>query len=78
MRGAFVDQGRLFSYTSPEARVPAQGWKRGYNQVRPHGSLGYRTPAEFGGSCPRADSASLRRPGGTTATVDPTLTAPGT
>jgi len=23
MRGAFVDQGRLFSYISPEARVPA-------------------------------------------------------
>ena len=22
MRGAFVDQGRLFSYISPEARVP--------------------------------------------------------
>jgi hypothetical protein len=23
MRGGFVDQGRLFSYVSPEARVPA-------------------------------------------------------
>ena len=23
MRGAFLDQGRLFSYISPEARVPA-------------------------------------------------------
>ena len=23
MRGGFVDQGRLFSYISPEARVPA-------------------------------------------------------
>ena len=24
MRGAFVDQGRLFSYVSPEARVPSK------------------------------------------------------
>jgi transposase len=23
MRGAFLDQGRLFSYVSPEARIPA-------------------------------------------------------
>ena len=40
-----------------EARVLGQAWKREYNQVRPHSSLGYRTPAEFGASCPRADSA---------------------
>ena len=40
-----------------EARVLGQEWKREYNQVRPHSSLGYRTPAEFGASCPRADSA---------------------
>jgi len=61
-----------------EARVLAREWKREYNQVRPHSSLGYRTPAEFGASCPRADSAELRRPEGTTVTIDPTLTAPGT
>jgi putative transposase len=40
-----------------EARVLGKEWKRGYNYERPHSSLGYRTPAEFGERCPRADSA---------------------
>jgi transposase InsO family protein len=40
-----------------EARVLAKEWKREYNHVRPHSSLGYRTPAEVGESRPRADSA---------------------
>ncbi len=40
-----------------EARVLGKEWKRGYNHERPHSSLGYRTPAEFGEMCPRADSA---------------------
>jgi putative transposase len=40
-----------------EARVLGSEWRRGYNHERPHGSLGYRTPAEFGALCPRADSA---------------------
>jgi len=30
-----------------EARVLIENWRRHYNQVRPHSSLGYRTPAEF-------------------------------
>jgi putative transposase len=61
-----------------EARVLGKAWKQEYNHVRPHGSLGYRTPAEFGASRPRANSAALRRPEDTTVMVDPTLTAPGT
>lgn len=61
-----------------EARVLAKEWRREYNQFRPHSSLGYRTPAEYGEMCPRADSASLRRPEDTTVTVEPTLTTPGT
>jgi transposase InsO family protein len=61
-----------------EARVLGKEWKHEYNHVRPHSALGYRTPAEFGASCPRANSAALRRPEDTTVTVDPTLTAPGT
>jgi putative transposase len=61
-----------------EARVLAKEWKQDYNQVRPHSSLGYRTPAEFGAMAPRADSAALRRPEELSVTVDPTLTAPGT
>jgi transposase InsO family protein len=40
-----------------EAQVLGKEWKREYNQERPHSSLGYRTPAEFGAMCPRADSA---------------------
>jgi transposase InsO family protein len=40
-----------------EAQVLGKEWKRGYNHERPHSSLGYRTPAEFGAMCPRADSA---------------------
>jgi putative transposase len=40
-----------------EARVLGRQWRQQYNEVRPHSSLGYRTPAEFGEVCPRADSA---------------------
>jgi putative transposase len=61
-----------------EAKVLAREWRQDYNQVRPHSSLGYRTPAEFGEMCPRPDSAALRRDEDTSVTVDPTLTAPGT
>lgn len=61
-----------------EAKVLGKAWKQEYNHVRPHSALGYRTPAEYGEVCPRADSAALRRPEDTPVTVDPTLTAPGT
>ena len=30
-----------------EARVVIEEWRRHYNEVRPHSSLGYRTPLEF-------------------------------
>jgi putative transposase len=61
-----------------EAKVLAKEWRHEYNHVRPHSSLGYRTPAEFGEMCPRPDSAALRRVEDTSVTVNPTLTAPGT
>ena len=32
-------------YTLKEAQSLVQGWRREYNQVRPHSSLGYRPPA---------------------------------
>ena len=44
-----------------EARVLGKEWKRAYNEERPHSSLGYRTPAEFGATCPRADTAAQSR-----------------
>ena len=36
-----------------EAKVLAKEWRRKYNHVRPHSSLGYRTPAEYGAMFPR-------------------------
>lgn len=45
-----------------EARVVLESWRREYNEIRPHSSLGDRTPAEFA-ACPRgADFATLRQP----------------
>src|SRR5690242_4011441 len=61
-----------------EAQVLAKEWRQEYNHVRPHSSLGYRTPAEFREMCPRPDSAALRRAEDTSVMVDSTLTAPGT
>ncbi|RPJ45760.1 MAG: transposase, partial [Candidatus Latescibacterota bacterium] len=45
--GKFRDEllnGEIF-YTIPEARVLIERWRRHYNTVRPHSSLGYRPPA---------------------------------
>ena len=36
--------GEIF-YTLKEAESLVQGWRREYNQVRPHSSLGYQPPA---------------------------------
>ena len=36
--------GEIF-YTLKEAQSLVQGWRREYNQVRPHSSWGYRPPA---------------------------------
>ena len=36
--------GEMF-YTLREARVVIESWRRHYNRVRPHASLGYRAPA---------------------------------
>jgi transposase InsO family protein len=55
LRDEFLEREEFASLL--EARVLSQEWRREYNEVRPHSSLGYRTPAEFGEMCPRADSA---------------------
>jgi putative transposase len=34
-----------------DARVKITDWRKEYNEVRPHSSLDYRTPAEFARSC---------------------------
>ncbi len=36
---------REIFYTLTEAQVLVRRWRRQYNQVRPHSSLGYRPPA---------------------------------
>jgi transposase InsO family protein len=36
--------GEIF-YTLAEARILIEAWRRHYNTVRPHSSLGYRPPA---------------------------------
>ena len=38
---------REIFYTLTECRVVVNDWKRKYNQVRPHRSLGMQTPLEF-------------------------------
>jgi putative transposase len=52
-----------------EAAVLGAEWRRAYNHDRPHSSLGYRTPAEFGASCPRCGGAKRSRTGDTKVTV---------
>jgi putative transposase len=37
-------KGEIF-YTLEEAKVIIESWRRHYNTVRPHSSLGYRPPA---------------------------------
>jgi len=36
--------GEIF-YTLKEAKIVIESWRRHYNAVRPHASLGYRAPA---------------------------------
>jgi transposase InsO family protein len=43
MRDELLD--REIFYTLAEAKVLIERWRREYNQVRPHSSLGYRPPA---------------------------------
>ena len=43
LRDEFLN-GEIF-YTLQEAKVRIEAWRRQYNTVRPHSSLGYRPPA---------------------------------
>jgi transposase InsO family protein len=56
MRDEFLN-GEIF-YSIKELRVLAERWRKHYNTVRPHSSLGYRPPA------PEAWLASTARPQG--------------
>jgi putative transposase len=50
-----------------EAKVVIETWRQHYNQVRPHSSLGYLTPAEFAGKLKEQDAASEQATGRTAA-----------
>ena len=49
--------GEIF-YTLSEARVLIEAWRRHYNTVRPHSSLGYRPPAPETATSPLPPSGS--------------------
>jgi putative transposase len=51
--GKFRDEclGMEWFRTRIEAKVMIELWRRHYNEVRPHSSLGKQTPAAFGKSC---------------------------
>ena len=56
--------GEIF-YTMKEAKVVIEGWRRHYNTLRPHSSLGYKPPApEQYGPSPARLSFRLRIAGG--------------
>src|SRR3954452_17850010 len=74
--GKFRDQHLLLQWfrNRADAKVSIEEWRRHYNEVRPHSSLGYRTPLEFKATCvatttegrspaspPRADHEEPRR-----------------
>ena len=62
--GKFRDEllnGEIF-YTLREARVLIEAWRRHYNTIRPHSSLGYRPPAPETIASVEACSAALRSP----------------
>jgi len=69
VRDEFLEREEFESVS--DARSKAKWWRREYNRVRPHGSLSYKTPAEFSAECDhklgeRSDKkTNLSPPGGT-------------
>jgi transposase InsO family protein len=59
LRDELLD-GEIF-YTLAEAKVLIEAWRRHYNTIRPHSSLGYRPPAPEAATppVPPSGSASL-------------------
>jgi transposase InsO family protein len=55
LRDEFLN-GREFESVA-DAQAQADGWRREYNTVRPHSSLGYQTPKEFSVKCDAASRA---------------------
>jgi putative transposase len=66
-------EGEIF-YTLEEARVIIENWRRHYNEVRPHSSLGYKPPApEVLISTRPAAQAESAPPGAQSLAIRPTI-----
>ena len=52
-RGKFRDECLSLEWfrSRAEAKIIIEAWRRHYNEVRPHSSLGYLTPNEFAAQC---------------------------
>jgi transposase InsO family protein len=65
--------GEIF-YTLEEARIIIESWRRHYNEVRPHSSLGYKPPAPEAFNPPRpAAQLQSAQPGATSLALQPVL-----
>lgn len=59
VRDEFLEREEFESVS--DARGKARWWRREYNRVRPHGSLSYKTPAEFSAECDRGEEKEARK-----------------
>ena len=59
-----------------EAKVMIESWRRHYNEVRPHSSLGYLTPAAFAAGSKTQSAASRMQRAGSLRYVGPPRPAP--
>jgi transposase InsO family protein len=64
LRDEFLDREVFASLL--EAKVVTEDWRIEYNEVRPHGALGYKTPKAYAAaSCSQAATKQGARPGST-------------
>ena len=59
LRAEFLDAHWFLDLS--EAQQGLEEWRKEYNEVRPHSSLGDRTPAEFLAGCPKQEEEEARR-----------------
>jgi transposase InsO family protein len=57
LRDEFLERTEFESV--PDARAKGSWYRREYNKVRPHSSLGYATPTEFGEACDKKGGAAI-------------------
>jgi transposase InsO family protein len=59
LRDEFLE--RVEFESVPDAKAKASWFRREYNTIRPHSSIGYKTPREFSEECDGKDSAGMPR-----------------